>query len=138
MLIEEIKNIKSDKKECRKFGITVGIVLLLIGIILYFYSKLSAPYFIGAGGSLILLGLLVPIVLFPLQKIWMTLAVVLGFVMSRIILTALFYFVVTPIAIIAKLFGKNFIDLKIERKKKSYWNYREEEDYKKITTERQF
>ena len=138
MLIEEIKNIKSDKKECRKFGITVGIVLLLIGIILYYYSKFSAPYFIGAGGSLILLGLLVPIILIPLQKIWMTLAVVLGFVMSRIILTALFYFVVTPIAIIAKLFGKDFIDLKIERKKKSYWNYREEEDYKKITTERQF
>ena len=41
MLIEEIKNIKSTKKDLRNFALTIGIVLILIGLFLitgFFFS----------------------------------------------------------------------------------------------------
>jgi len=140
MLIEEIKNIKSDKKELRKFGITVGAVLVLIGFAFQFFGNNYSFYMIigTIGAVLIFFGVIYPNILLPLHKIWMSLAVVLGFIMTRVILSILFYLIVTPIGFIAKLTGKDFLDLKIEKDKESYWHKREIKEYQKIDTERQF
>ncbi len=137
MILEEIKNIKSDKKELKKFGITIGAVLLIISTLLFFYDKPSAIYFISGCFLVTLLAQIFPKLLFPLQKVWMALAVVLGFIMTRVILSILFYLVITPINITSRLFGKDFLNLKIEKEKKSYWNLRAEE-YDKSSTEKQF
>ena len=137
MILEEIKNIKSDKKELKKFGGQVGGMLILIGALLFVFAKLLAPIFIGIGGLLAIVAFLFPVLLLPLQKSWMALAVVLGFIMTRVILSILFYLVITPINIISRLFGKDFLNLKIEKDKKSYWNIRDEE-YKQSSTEKQF
>ncbi len=137
MILQEIKNIKSDKKELKKFGITIGGVLLLISILLFIYEKPSASYFLGSGFLFQIIAQIYPKLFFPLQKTWMALAVVLGFVMTRVILSILFYLIITPINFISRLFGKDFLDLKIEKEKKSYWNLRVEE-YEKSSTEKQF
>ena len=125
MLIEEIKHIKESKKDLRKFGLTVGIVLLMISVILFMLDKSSYVYFGIIGGVLVLAGILFPAVLKPANKVWMTLALILGWFMSRVILTILFYLVLTPIGFIAKIFGKRFLSLKIDAEKKSYWETRE-------------
>jgi multisubunit Na+/H+ antiporter MnhG subunit len=138
MIWEEIKNIKSDKKELKKFGLTVGAVLLAIGLVLYFVEKPANLYFISIGAFLVAAGLAVPEILLPLQKAWMALAVILGFIMTRVILSLLFFLVVTPIALVAKIFGKDFLDEKIDRKKESYWHYREKKEYDESSTEKQF
>ena len=137
MILEEIKYIKSDKKELKKFGITIGGVLLIISAFLFIYEKPSASYFMGAGCVFQFFAQIIPIIFFPLQKIWMAFAVLMGFVMTRVILSILFYLVITPINLISRLFGKDFLNLKIEKEKKSYWNLREEE-YNKSSTEKQF
>jgi hypothetical protein len=124
MIIEEIRNIKSDRKDLRNFGLAVGSVLFIIGGVLLWRHRPAWPYFLGAGGALILLGLAVPRVLKPLQKAWMALAVVMGWVMTRVILGVLFYLVFTPIGLTARIFGKRFLDLGRKGKKDSYWNYR--------------
>ena len=138
MIKEEIKNINSSKTELRKFGFTVGGVLLIIGIVLLYFEKSSHPYFLGIGGLLIILGAVLPKILLPIQKAWMALAVDLGFIMTRVILSILYYLVITPIGLLAKLFGKDFLDRKIEKDKNTYWNFRFLKDYEKIDTERQF
>lgn len=137
MILEEIKNIKSDKKELKKFGITIGGVLLIISALLFIYEKPSASYFMGSGFFFQIIAQIFPKLFFPLQKIWMGLAVILGFVMTRVILSILFYLVITPINFISRIFGKDFLNLKIEKEKKSYWNLRDEE-YEKSSTEKQF
>ena len=137
MILEEIKNIKSDKKELKKFGGQVGGILVLVGALLFVFAKSSALIFLGIGGLLVIVAFLFPVVLLPLQKVWMTLAVVLGFIMTRVILSILFYLVITSINLISRLFGKDFLNLKIEKDKKSYWNIRDEE-YKQSSTEKQF
>lgn len=131
-------NIKSDNKELKKFGLTIGAVLLIISAIMFYYSSELKFYFGIAGLILIISGYVFTKILLPFQKVWMGLALVLGFIMSRLILTLLFYLVITPIGLIAKLSGKDFLDLKFNKTKETYWNYREKKDYQKIDSERQF
>lgn len=139
MLKEEIKNINLDKNELKKFGLTVGGVFIALGLFLHFYSGINfGRYLTGFGALLFLFGITFPMALKYAYKSWMSLALVMGFFMSRLILSILFYIVVTPIGIIAKIARKDFLDLKFDKSKKSYWNYRSNEDYQKIFTERQF
>jgi len=138
MILEEIKEIKSDKKELRKFGYTIGIALLVIGTASLYFGKPLKLYLIGLGSLICLVGLIYPSLLKPFHKIWMSIAIVLGFIMTRIILSLLFYFVFMPMRFIARIFGKKFIDLKFKEKADSYWNKREIKMYESIDTERQF
>ena len=138
MIIDEIKNIKETKKDLRKFGLTVGIVLLVIAGILFYKQKDSYFYFGIIGLLLIITGLISPVILKPLNKIWMTLAILMGWVMTRVILILLFFLALTPIAIIARIFRKKFLDLKIDKLKVSYWDIREKKEIKPMDYERQF
>jgi len=138
MLKEEFQHIKESQKDLSKFGLTVGGVLLAIGLLLFYFEKPSAIYFAIIGGLLMLFGALFPQLLKPLNKIWMGLAIILGFIMSRVILTILFYLVLTPIAVLAKLVGKKFIVLKYDKSANTYWEKRTNIHKKQIDYERQF
>ena len=138
MFKDEINNIKEDKTTLRKFGLTVGAVLLLVGIVLYLTGKSSSVVFGGVGVLLILLGLILPNILKPLNKIWMSLAVILGWFMSRLILFILFYIVITPIGFFLRIAGKDFLNLRTGKNSESYWEKREKRVKEKIDYERQF
>jgi len=138
MLKEEFKHIKETKKEFRKFGLTVGSVLVAIAVLLFYFEKPSATYFAVIGGLLILFGAMFPNILKPINKIWMSLAIILGFIMSRVILTILFYLVLTPVAILAKIVSKKFIVLKYDKSANTYWEKRTNIHKKQIDYDRQF
>lgn len=138
MLKEEFKHIKESKKDLRKFGLTVGGVIVIISVLLFYFEKSSSIYFAVVGAFLVLAGLLYPQILKPLNKVWMGLAITLGFIMSRVILTILFYLVLTPIAFIARIFGKKFMILKYDKSAKTYWEKRSIIQKKPIDYERQF
>lgn len=138
MIKEEIKYIKEAPADLKKFGLTVGAVLLIAGAILFYIEKGSYIYFSAAGIFLILAGLFYPAMLKPINKAWMVLALILGWFMTRVILSILFYFVLTPTGFIAKISGKKFLDLKFDKKNKSYWEKRELKEKKQIDYERQF
>ncbi|MBU1186986.1 MAG: hypothetical protein KJ908_08860 [Acidobacteria bacterium] len=136
IILDEIKSIKSEKRELRQFGWVMGTALGTLSLFLFLKARPSAPYFAGTAGLFILLSLVWPRILLPLQKLWMSLAVVLGFFVSRLILMILFYLVLTPVGLLAKLFGKNFLIRKIDPSASSYWVKRPEQhlspsDYQK-------
>lgn len=134
---EEFQNIKSDPGEIRKFGWTVGLFLAILAGLLYWRGEQAFLTVLLAGLALLLLGLVLPAVLKPVHWIWMAIAVVLGWIMTRLILGVLFYAVISPIALVARLAGKDFLRVAWEDDKVSYWNTRtpgkSKEDY-----ERQF
>jgi len=138
VLLEEIKNIKSEKKDLRNFGITFGVVLGLLGGALWWKNKDTYSIFIILSLAFFFLGFVLPNILRPLQKAWMIMAVILGWFMTRLILSVLFYVVFTFIGVLAKLFGKQFLDMKIDESSKSYWNYRKPVPFNKSNYERQF
>jgi uncharacterized membrane protein len=127
MLIEEFKNIDSSKKEIKKFSYSVGSVFILLGLIISLISGKIHYTFIIVGIFLLTVGMLRPILLFPIHKLWMGLSVILGFISTRVILFLIYYIVLTPIAVISRLSGKDFLDEKIDKSKKSYWFQRKEQ-----------
>ncbi len=138
MLLEEIKNIKSEKKDLRNFGITFGIVLGLIGGALWWKEKDTYSLFVILSLAFFFFGFALPVLLKPLQKTWMAFAVVLGFFMTKLILSILFYLVFTFVGLISKLFGKQFLNLKMDNSKKSYWINRKPTPFDKTRYEKQF
>jgi len=121
MLLDEIKSIRGTKPELRKFGLTIGIFLLLIAGFLFWKQRPSFSYFAYIGGGLALLGLIAPILLKPIYKVWMSFAVVMGFIMTRVILTVLYFGMFTPISLLTKLLGKDLLDERLDKNAASYW-----------------
>ena len=111
MFKEEIKNIKEERKDLRKFGFTVGTVFLIISIILYATGKTLFIYFGSAAVLLIILAVIYPEALKPVNKSWMILAIIMGWFMSRVILIILYYIILTPLALLLKITGKDFLKL---------------------------
>ena len=90
-MFEEIKNIKTSNKDIRSFGITIGIILFIISVTLFYYDKSSYQIIAYIGGGFIALGTIIPILLKPVYILWMTFAILLGWVMTRVILSIIFY-----------------------------------------------
>jgi len=137
-MIEEIKNIKSEKSDLRKFGIIVGTVLLIIAGLLFWKEKESFQLFLTIGTVLFVTGIVIPFTLKPIYWVWMVFSTILGWFMTRVILSLLFYVVFTPIGLIARLFGKQFLDLKQNHSQQSYWNMRIVETFDTQNYEKQF
>jgi hypothetical protein len=137
-MIDEIRKIKSGPKELKEFGITFAVVFgALTGLIYWRHHALNLN-FAAAAVLFAFLAFVYPQVLVPLQKVWMTLALLMGWVMSRVILGILFFAVITPIAIFLRLTGKRFMELKIDKSAKSYWHPRPDVPFDKASCETQY
>tara|TARA_X000000950_G_scaffold150705_1_gene185724 strand:+ start:3269 stop:3679 length:411 start_codon:yes stop_codon:yes gene_type:complete len=134
-MFEELNSIKSSKKDLKNFGVTIGFILLMIGAFLFIREKDSCIYFFSIGSILIIVGVITPVILKPIYKIWMIFAVIIGWIMTRVILSILFFSIITTIGIFTRLIGKDFLNLK-SKNNESYWNIRNKEyelnqDYEK-------
>ena len=137
-MLEEIKNIKSEKSDLRNFGIIVGIILLIISGFLFWKEKESLQIFLAIGITLFLTAIAIPFVLKPVYWIWMIFAIILGWFMTRVILSLLFYVVFTSIGLTLRFFGKQFLELRWDKSKESYWNFRTNEHLQNENYEKQF
>jgi hypothetical protein len=61
-----------------------------------------------------------PNVLAPLNKAWLSLSLFLGKVVSPMVLSIIFFILITPVAVISRLFGRDALLLK-KRRVPSYW-----------------
>lgn len=139
MLREEIKSLgKVGRKELRAFGLTVGVVLLLIAAWLLWKARPSSVYFAAVGATLAGLGVVLPVALKPLYRVWMTFAVVMGFVMTRVILTVIYFGLFTPVALTLKLLGKDLLEERWNKTAASYWVKRQQVPFDPADAERMF
>src|SRR5205809_3485170 len=115
MIREEIKQLKTGPSELRKFGLTVGGVLVLLGCWFIYRHKAHYPWFLWPGLLLLAVGLLLPRSLKHIYLGWMAGALLLGFIVSTVLLILFFYLVVTPIGLIARCVGKDFLKRKWQR-----------------------
>jgi len=137
-MIEEIKNIRSEKSDLRKFGITFGLILLIIAGFLFWKENELFQIILTIGVVLYVLGITLTVVLKPIYLMWMIFATVLGWIMTRVILSVLFYAILTPIGLILRLFGKQFLELKWNKTDITYWNYRPKNLFVAEKYEKQF
>jgi hypothetical protein len=98
----------ATRKELRQFGLLVGAVFTVIGFWpLVFRGEPFRLWAISLGTILIVLGAILPQVLAPIHKGWMWVGHILGWINTRILLSIVFYGIVTPTGLIFRLLGKN-------------------------------
>jgi hypothetical protein len=124
-ILDDIRQLKTGPRELRKFGLTVGGVFAMLGLLFWLRHKPAFPYLLTPGLVLMSFGAIGPRALKHVYLVWMTLAFLLGFVVSNLLLTLLFFLALTPIGLAARLFGRDFLSLKLDRAAPTYWIRRE-------------
>jgi len=135
---DDIKQLKTGDRDLRKFGLTVGGVFAVLGLLFLLRHKAHWPYFLWPGAGLIAAGVIFPRALKWVYIAWMSIAFVLGLVMAHLILTLFYFLVITPIGLVARLFGQDFLSMKLDRAAGSYWIPREKKVKSPQDYERQF
>ena len=104
----------------RSFGIVFFIVFLIIALYPLLNSSDIRLWSLITSAIFLILGLLNSKILTPLNKIWFKFGILLGKIISPLIMGIIFFFVVSPIGIIMRLFRKDLLNLKFNDTK-SYW-----------------
>ena len=105
----------------RSFGLVFFVVFLILGL-----------WPVKSGGEINILLILVSLVflflaitkskfLTPFNKLWFKFGIKLGAIIAPIVMSVVFFLVVTPIGIIMKIIGKDLINKKIYKDTKTYW-----------------
>jgi hypothetical protein len=137
-ILSEVRDLPTTPKDLRKFGITMAVVLgLITGLTFYRGHGVFAVFLVLAIGFLGF-GLLKPSLLKQVYFGWMTLAVTLGFFMTRVILTLLFYSAFVVIGFIVRLTNKDILDQQYDSQASTYWKPYEKDRDPKQRLERQF
>ncbi len=113
---------KSRFKQLREFGfVMAGGLTLIFGILGPWLRHHPAPLWLWLLNSLlVILALLAPRSLMPLERLWMRLGLVLGAVNSRIILTLLFYGLFTPMGAVMRSRGYDPLRRRLDPAAASY------------------
>ncbi len=112
----------------RKNNITFGILFFIFFLIIGLYPLISNEP-IRTWSIIVSLVFLTVTIIKPnlftfLNKLWIKFGILLGKIISPIVMSLVFFFVVTPIGIFVKILKKDVMGLK--REQSSYWITRED------------
>lgn len=92
----------------RSFGRSVGSACVVFAAVAWWRDHpLLSTTLAVVGGVLLAFALVAPAALRVPNRIWWRFAQVLGWINTRIILSAFFFLVLTPVGIVMRLFGRN-------------------------------
>lgn len=113
-------------KEIRKFGLIAFIFFALLCALGLWRQKAIPIYLFGVLSLLGLGFILIPSLLMPVYTIWLKFAHLIGRIVTILILTVAYYVVITPFALVKRLFGGAPLPLKPDKNASSYWVARTE------------
>ena len=116
----------TDVKQIRKFGLVAVVFFGSLCALGIWREKPLATYIFGALSALGIGFILIPIQLSPVFAAWMKMAHFVGRVITILILTLAYYFVITPTALIKRSFSGPVLPVKPDKDVLSYWVTREE------------
>ena len=104
----------------RSFGIVFFVVFFLISIYPLLNDENVRLWSLILSFLFLCLGFLNSKLLTPLNKLWFKFGLLLGRIISPVIMGLIFFFVVTPIGLVMRMFKKDLLNLKFN-KNKTYW-----------------
>lgn len=119
----EVAHLDVTPKSLRKFGLTVGAVFAFLGWFAMHrqWSPVWHYLFFGLGSPLMLFGLVLPTALRAVYRVWMTLSFSLGWCMSRVLLTLLFFGAMVPVALLGRVLNLPFVRMRQKQTQDTYW-----------------
>jgi len=82
-----------------------GMALVLVCLIVFLVTRQHR--YVSIGALILLVNMIAPAVFKPAAKLWFGLSGLLGTVMSKLLLTVVFFVVVTPMGLLRRLCGKD-------------------------------
>lgn len=109
----------------RSFGLLFTAVFAILAGWSWYRVRSYWDICAGLSGGFLVLALVLPRVLHPLNFLWMKLGDLLGRIVSPIVLGIIFYLAVTPFALVMKLAGRDALSRRFDAGARSYWVSRE-------------
>jgi hypothetical protein len=104
----------------KSFGILFFVVMFLIGIWPLLNNNSVRVWALVLSFIFLGIALLKQELLKPLNSLWIKFGENLGKIISPIVMAIIFFFMITPLSFIIRMFGKDLLKLKIS-KNNSYW-----------------
>ena len=111
----------NKKSSNKSFGILFFIVFLGLGLWPLTNDKNLNIYLIIISIIFLILGLLNSKLLSPLNLFWIKFGELLGKIIAPIVMAIIYFFILTPISLTVRLFGKDLLSLKFSKEIKTYW-----------------
>lgn len=127
---------RDENKDIRDFSIALAVILSGFATLGWYREKVFWPYLAGVAVVVLALGLFGKPVMRPVFRGWMWFARKLNWVVTRILLTAVWLTMFVPVGLYLRLFRIDFFDRKLEPEKASYWNVLPDKPYDRNRTER--
>jgi hypothetical protein len=118
---KELAGLAVTRKTLRDFGLLFCAVFVISAGVMYWKNKPAWIWPAAAGAAFFLAAVIYPMALRLLFHLWMTLAAVMGWVMTRVVLVAAFSLIMTPLALVLRIMGKDLLDKKLRKDAPSYW-----------------
>jgi hypothetical protein len=112
---------ESQGSSDRAFGIVFAIFFALVALLPLRTHHPVRWWAFPVSGLFLLVGLLKPVWLHPLNKYWTKLGLLMGRIVSPVVTAVLFYAVVTPTALLFRILGKDPLRLAHDPAARSYW-----------------
>ena len=105
----------------RSFGILFFIIFLILSLWPLKNGNNLNFYFFITSGIFLILGASNSKLLTPLNKTWIKFGEILGLIIAPIVMGLVYFFILTPVSLIVRLFGKDLLGLKFLKENKTYW-----------------
>lgn len=102
------------------------VVLGAIGLYLVYWKGAASGYTWLTIGIILAVLRLVPPVFRMVYRAWIGISIIIGYFISRVILTIIFFLVITPTGLIFRVIGKDPMEREIDPSKETYWQRREQ------------
>jgi hypothetical protein len=112
--------LQNKNKSNKKFGVLFFIIFLLIGFWPILKGENLDLLYLGISFIFLFLTFINSSILTPLNLIWIKFGELLGRIVSPIVMSFIYFLIITPIGLILRIFGKDILGLKFSSKK-SYW-----------------
>tara|TARA_B100000787_G_C15985231_1_gene203359 strand:- start:114 stop:518 length:405 start_codon:yes stop_codon:yes gene_type:complete len=125
--MSEIKShIPTLKSSEKSFGIVFSVVFLIIGLYPIIGSNALNYWAIAISILFLLMAYFSPKFLSLPNKLWFRFGIFLGSIIAPIVMALIFFVAVFPTGLIMRLFGKDLLSQKFNKKIKTYWIERSE------------
>ena len=111
----------NKKSSNKSFGILFFVVFLGLGLWPLTNDKNLNIYLIIISIIFLILGLLNSKLLSPINLFWIKFGELLGKIIAPIVMAIIYFFILTPISLTVRLFGKDLLSLKFSKEIKTYW-----------------
>jgi len=111
----------------RSFGLVLAGVFILVALSPLFSGGSIRSWALFAGGLFLLATIMKPSLLSGLNRLWTAFGQLLHKIVSPILLAIIFFAVISPFAVVMRLFRKDALGLAAEPAADSYWQKREAE-----------